>query len=239
MLRRKTILAVVPARGGSKGVLLKNIHPLLGRPLLAYVGDVVREAGYFDRAIVSTDHPQIAEAARDAGMQVPFYRPESLSGDWIGDHDVLHHALTTIEQMDHKQYDIVVMLQPTCPLRTTTHVNTAIIKLIEEHWDAVWTVSMTDIKYHPLKQLALSSDGKLSHYSSQGSAIIARQQLDQVYHRNGAAYVFTRECILNEKTTLPTHSGAVILEDAMVSIDTLEDFTTVEELLDSTVSRAN
>ena len=231
MLKGKTILAVVPARGGSKGVPLKNIYPLLGRPLLAYVGDVVREAGYFDRAIVSTDHLQIAEAAQEMGLDVPFYRPESLSGDRISDYDVLLHTLTAIEQLDHRQYDIVVMLQPTCPLRTTCQVTAAITKLIDEAWDAVWTVSMTDLKYHPLKQLALADDGKLNYYDAQGGSIIARQQLGQVYHRNGAVYVFTRECLLNEKTTLAKRTGALVLDDAMVSIDTLDDFETVERLL--------
>lgn len=239
MLKGKTILAVVPARGGSKGVPLKNIRPLLGRPLLAYVGDIVRQAGYFDRAIVSTDHPQIAEAARDMGLDVPFYRPESLSGDRISDYDVLLHALKAIEQLDQKQYDIVVMLQPTCPLRTTCHVTASVAKLIDEAWAAVWTVSMTDLKYHPLKQLVLSVDGKLGYYDAQGRSIIARQQLGQVYHRNGAAYVFTRECLLSEKTTLPKHTGALVLDDEMVSIDTHEDFKAVEQLLNRTVSKAD
>lgn len=231
MFKGKNILAVIPARGGSKGVPLKNIYPLAGRPLLAYVGDIVREVGYFDRAIVSTDHPGIAEVARPLGLEVPFYRPESLSGDRIGDYDVLLHVLTEMERLDKKQYDVVVMLQPTCPLRTAAQVKAAISKLIDEGWAAVWTVSMTDLKYHPLKQLKLSQNEKLELYDPMGGRIIARQQLTPIYHRNGAAYVFTRDCLLKDKTILPDHAGALVLETPMVSIDTLDDFKAVEQHL--------
>lgn len=232
MLKGKRILAVIPARGGSKGVPLKNIHPLGGRPLLAYAGDIVREAGYFDRAIVSTDHPGIAEVARPLGLEVPFYRPESLSGDRIGDYDVLLHALTEMERLDKTQYDVVVMLQPTCPLRTAAQVNDAVSRLIDGGWSAVWTVSRTDLKYHPLKQLKLAPSGELSLYDPKGRVIIARQQLDPVYYRNGAAYAFTRDCLLREKTILPDHASAIVLDTPMISIDTLEDFATIERLLE-------
>lgn len=223
MLRGKTLLAVVPARGGSKGIRLKNLHPLLGIPLVAYVGAMVKEAGYFDKAIVSTDHFWIAEIAHLAELRVPFRRPESLSGDLIGDYEVLAHALTEMESLDRMQYDVVVMLQPTCPLRKVAHITNTIAKLIDEEWDAVWTVSRTDLKYHPLKQLMLDKDGAMGYYDPRGSKIIARQQLTPIYHRNGAAYAFTRECLLEQKTTKGARTGAVIIEDTMISIDTLSD----------------
>ena len=83
MLAAKRILVVVPARGGSKGVKLKNIRPLNGVPLVALVGEVVQQLDYVDRAVVSTDHPRIAEVARASGLDVPFMRPEALSGDRV------------------------------------------------------------------------------------------------------------------------------------------------------------
>ena len=92
MLRGKRLLAIVPARGGSKGLPGKNLRPLLGVPLVARVGMVLAELGYFDRAVVSTDQPDIAQAARAGGLDAPFLRPESLSGDLVGDYDVLRHT---------------------------------------------------------------------------------------------------------------------------------------------------
>lgn len=231
MLGGKRIVAVVPARGGSKGVKLKNIHPLCGIPLVAHVGAVVRDVGFFDRAVVSTDHPGIAETARGAGLDVPFFRPPELSGDRIGDYEVLSHALAEVERLDAVRYDVIVMLQPTSPLRRPSHVTAAVTRLIDEGWDAVWTVSPSDLKYHPLKQLRVGADGAMDYYSPEGKAIIARQQLDQLYYRNGAAYAFTRECLVEQQTIKGKRSAAVVVDEPMVSIDTLEDFEKVEQLL--------
>ena len=232
MLKGRTLLAVVPARGGSKGVKLKNVHPLRGIPLLAHVGALVRELGYLDKPIVSTDHPAIAEVARASGLEVPFFRPAELSGDFISDHQVLSHALTEMERLDGVRYDVVVMLQPTSPLRRPAHVTVAVTKLIDEGWDAVWSVSPTDPKYHPLKQLKVLGDGSMDYYSPEGEAVIARQQLGQVYHRNGAVYAFTRECLLEQRTIKGKRTAAIVIDEPMVSIDTLVDFERVERLLD-------
>ncbi len=231
MLSGKRVLAVVPARGGSKGVKLKNIHPLLGVPLVAHVGALVRELGYLDKSIVSTDHPAIADVARASGLEVPFLRPQELSGDVVGDYDVLSHALTEMERLDGVRYDVVLMLQPTSPLRKQAHVTAAVSKLIDEGWDAVWTLSRTDLKYHPLKQLKLERDGTLEYCDPQGEAIVARQQLAQIYHRNGAAYAFTRECLLEQKTIKGRRTAGIVIQEPMTSVDTLEDFERVEQTL--------
>ena len=161
-------------------------------------------------------------------------RPENLSGDRIGDWDVLHHALLEAEREDSVAYDVIVMLQPTSPLRKVEHVRATIEKLIDESWDAVWTVSPTDLKYHPFKALTLAENGAMSLFDERGKQIIARQQLQPVYHRNGIAYALTRECILEQKTILGKKWSAVIVEDPAVSIDTLEDFEKVEKVLRNT-----
>jgi len=231
MLAGKQILVVVPARGGSKGVKLKNIHPLLGIPLIAHLAPVVRELTWLDRWVVSTDHSQIIEAAQAVGIDAPFIRPEWLSGDRIGDLDVLAHALEATESTDGRHYDAIVMLQPTSPLRTPAQVDATVRKLIEESWDAVWTVSPTDLKYHPLKQLTIAEDGAMSYFDPRGAQVIARQQLMPVYHRNGAAYAFTRECLLEQRTIRGARTGVVVIDEPMVSIDTLEDFARVEAAL--------
>ncbi|MBN1654549.1 MAG: acylneuraminate cytidylyltransferase family protein [Deltaproteobacteria bacterium] len=231
MLNEKTILAVIPARGGSKGVKLKNIRCIRGKTLISYVGDIVREVGFFDRAIVSTDHPEIAKAAKDVGLDVPFFRPESLSGDFISDFQVLHHAITAIERIDNRIYDVVVMLQPTCPLRKAKHVIDTVFLLDDGNWDAVWTVSPTDLKYHPFKSLLCSPAGQLYLFDDRGKNIIARQQLEPIYHRNGAAYAFRRCCLLEKKTILPERTSFIVIQELLLSIDTEEDFQTVERYL--------
>ena len=160
VFQQQSVVAVVPARGGSKGVPLKNIHPLLGRPLIAHVGELVQRLPWLDRAVVSTDHPEIAAAAEAAGLAVPFTGPRNYpaTGSVTGR---FAHALAAVEQIDGRTYDVVVMLQPTSPLRTPQHVTATVRKLVEEKWDAVWTVSPTDLKYHPLKQLCLEEDGAM------------------------------------------------------------------------------
>jgi len=231
MFKGRSILAVVPARGGSKGVKLKNIHPLLGIPLIAHTGALIRELGYVDKAVVSTDHPAIVEAVQKSGLEAPFMRPGELSGDLISDFQVLHHALTEMERLDGMRYDVVVMLQPTSPLRKPAHVTGVVAKLIDEGWDAVWTVSPTDLKYHPLKQLKLSGNGVMEFFDSQGGSIVARQQLDPIFHRNGAAYAYTRECLLEQHTVKGKRTAGLVIDEPMISIDTVEDFERVEWLL--------
>lgn len=230
MFKNHRILAVVPARGGSKGVKLKNLYPLGGKPLLEYAADVIHASEYFDCAVVSTDHEQIAQVARENNLSV-IHRPEELSGDRIGDWDVLNHALLEAERVAGVLYDVIVMLQPTSPLRNSAHVCACIEKCVDENRDAVWTVSPTDLKYHPLKALVLDESGAMNLYDENGKQIIARQQLQPIYHRNGVAYALTRECILNQKTIMGANWGAVVIEEPQISIDTLEDFEKVESLL--------
>ena len=230
MFEDRRILAVVPARGGSKGVKLKNLREVGGRSLVARVGDVIRDVAEIDHAVVSTDHDGIAAAAEAAGIAAPFRRPEPLSGDRIGDLEVLVHALEATEATDGQRYDVVVMLQPTSPLRTAEIVSAAIKMLVEGDWDSVWTVSKTDTKAHPLKQLTISG-GALDYYEGRGAEIVARQQLEPVYHRNGIAYAITRDCLLDQKSIRGKRCGALIVEGEHVSIDTEWDLALVELLL--------
>ncbi|MDX2479009.1 MAG: acylneuraminate cytidylyltransferase family protein [Desulfuromusa sp.] len=227
MIDGQRILVVCPARGGSKGIPLKNLKPFLGVPLVARVGHLVAELSGIDRAVVSTDSEEIARVASESGLASPFYRPEELSGDRISDLEVLTHALIEMERLDGLTYDIVVMLQPTSPLRRTEHVSNTIRMLIDGGWDAVWTVSETDSKNHPLKQLTVK-EGLLDYYDQAGKQIIARQQLVPVYHRNGVAYAIRRGCLIDQKSIKGDHTGALVLQGNMVSIDTIWDFELAE-----------
>ncbi|MHA1370874.1 MAG: acylneuraminate cytidylyltransferase family protein [Promethearchaeota archaeon] len=230
MYKNNTILAVVPARGGSKGIKLKNIYPLNNRPLISYTADIIKELDFIDRAIVSTDSEQIANIARYHGLDVPFYRPENLSGDRVGDWDVLLHALLQMEKIDRKKYDIILMLQPTSPLRKTQHVKITVKKLVDNGYDSVWTISPTDSKAHPKKQLVIK-DGFLHYYHPHGSDIIARQDLDPVYHRNGVAYAITRNCLIKNKNIKGEKTGFLIIDEPVSNIDTKMDILFTEFLL--------
>jgi len=231
-LHNKRILVIVPARGGSKGVKLKNIRPLNGAPLVASVGKVIQQLDYIDRAVVSTDHPEIARIAMESGLDVPFMRPESISGDIVSDWEVLHHALMATEEDDAETYDIIVMLQPTSPLRKPEHITMAIEKLIDGNYDAVWTISETDSKFHPSKQLILNGEIVEYYDPENGPKIVARQQLSPVYHVNGLVYAFTRDCLVNQRTKKGKKTSAVIIKETVVSIDTEYDFILAEFILD-------
>ena len=231
MYKDKKVLVVVPARGGSKGVKLKNIHLLAGKPLISYTADVALSTKLADLAIVSTDHQEIAEASKKYGLKVPFLRPENISGDRVSDWDVLHHALLACEQSEKTIYDVVVMLQPTSPFRTVGIVEACIQKLVDENLDSVWTVNTVDLKYHPLKLLKIADDGTFDYFDERGSQVIARQQLTPVYQRNGLAYAISRNCLLELKNIKGKRSGAVVTDIDYVNIDDLNDFKNAESLM--------
>jgi CMP-N,N'-diacetyllegionaminic acid synthase len=231
----KRILVVVPARGGSKGIPLKNLQSLAGAPLVAHAARAAAAVDCIDRAVVSTDHPAIRAAAMAAGLEAPFLRPASLSGDRIGDIEVLAHALQATEAATGEHFDVVLMLQPTSPLRDPGQVRAVLAKLVDEALDSVWTVSATDSKFHPLKQLCLDENGALSLWDPRGAAIVARQQLTTVYHRNGVAYALTRHCLLVQRSLLGMRAGAIVIEGPVANIDTAADLAHAESLLAKTV----
>ena len=230
MYKNYKILAIVPARGGSKGIKLKNLVSVGGVSLIDRVGHVIQQLPFLDRAIVSTDHSDIAKAARSIGIEAPFIRPESLSGDTISDVEVLSHALLEVEKSENNQFDIVVMLQPTSPFRTPEIVIEACDKLIKGNYDSVVTVSRTDPKGHPLKQFVVK-DNILRYYDERGKGIIARQQLDPAYHRNGLVYAMTRDCLLVQKTVIGNRTFPIVTEDYVPNIDSYDDIYYAEYLL--------
>lgn len=230
MIEERRVLAVVPARGGSKGIPMKNLRSVGGRPLVSLAGDVASAVPEIDRRVVSTDHPEIVRVAAEAGLDAPFLRPESIAGDRIGDWEVLLHALQATEAVDGVRYDIVVMLQPTSPLRRACDVSGTLSMLVEGGYDAVWSVSETDSKSHPLKQLTVR-DGMIDYWDPLGAQIIARQQLEPVYHRNGVAYAITRQCLLEQGTIHGSRTGAYMVGSESISIDTEWDMELVDFLL--------
>ena len=232
MFNDSRVLAVIPARGGSKGIPKKNIAPVAGKPLISYTTELTRNLPWLDATVVSTDSEKIAEVATQTPGVGVVWRPEELSGDRIGDHPVLRHALLAQEEQTGEHYDIVLMLQPTSPLRTINDVESCITTLEDGGWDAVWTVSETELTYHPRKQLALAPNGKLDFAIPGGHAIVARQELEPVFHRNGVCYAFTRDFLVeSESTYSQDKTSAFVTPGAHISIDTPEDLAAVEKII--------
>ena len=227
MINGKRVLAIVPARGGSKGIHLKNLRCIDGKPLVSLAAEVALAVPEIDRKIVSTDHPEIAKVSIEAGLCAPFQRPLDLSEDIVADWDVLAHGLGEMERLDEVQYDIVVMLQPTSPLRTPQDISGAINLLVSGGYDAVWSVTATDSKAHPYKQLTVVNQ-MLEYWDPMGKEVIARQQLEPVYHRNGVVYALSRECLLKQGTIKGMKTGAYVIDGAQISIDTEFDIFLVE-----------
>lgn len=232
MRRGKRVLAVIPARGGSKGIPHKNITPVAGIPLVHHTTKLLKELPWIDAAVVSTDDPAIAEESLRAGTVDIVWRPADISGDRVGDMPVLAHALSEQEANSDVEYDIVLMLQPTSPLRSVDEVEECIDTLLGGDWDSVWTVSETATSYHPQKQVRLSPGGKLEFYLDSGEQIVARQELQPAYHRNGVCYAFTAEFVRAGNSVFSSgRSTAVVLSRPHVSIDTAADLTLVESEL--------
>ena len=161
------VLAVIPARGGSKGIPRKNIIPIHGKPLLAYSIEPALKAATLTRVIVSTEDEEIAQVAREWGADVPFMRPSELATDRAKSLPVVQHAIRTLEVEEGQPYDAVVMLQPTTPLRTSEDIDRGVRMLFETGADSVVTVVEVG-GHHPFRMKRLLDDGRLINYLDQG-----------------------------------------------------------------------
>jgi len=191
------VLGIIPARGGSKGVVRKNIRVVAGRPLIAYVIDAAKTSRRLSQFVVSTDDEEIAGVARSLGCNVVI-RPEDLAADDTPMLPVVRHALRTVEQSHEIRFDYGVILQPTTPLRIGEDIDQAMEILIKTRADSVISVYRV-LDRHPARMYRLD-DGRLVPYATEPPGRL-RQDLPPVYHRNGAIYAF-RRTLLDENETL-------------------------------------
>jgi CMP-N,N'-diacetyllegionaminic acid synthase len=225
------ILAIIPARGGSKGIPKKNLKKVFGTSLVNRAVECAKASKIITDIYVSTDSQEIIKEVGKIGLRVPFMRPDELSGDRVGDYEVLRHGLIEYEQYFKKKIDIIVMLQPTSPLRSPAIVDDCISMLDINKLDTVWSVSDVDLKYHPLKQIVKNNDGYANLFDEEGKNIIARQQLQKTFVRNGACYVFSRNCITEQNTIYGKKMELKVMHTPQISIDTIEDLERVEKIL--------
>jgi len=187
------VLGLVPARGGSKGVPGKNVRPLAGHTLLEYTARAARESGVIDRVILSTDSPEIADAGRRAGLEVPFMRPAALAADNTPMLPVIEHALAEIARGGWSP-DIIVLLQPTSPLRRPVHIRDAVHLLRDTGADSVVTV--VEVPRHQSPDYVMRMDGgRLKPFLPEGARITRRQDARPAYSRDGTVYAFRRATV--------------------------------------------
>lgn len=226
------VLAVIPARGGSKGIPRKNLADLCGKPLIAYSIQAGLGARSITRLIVSTDDAEIAEVAKSFGADVPFMRPADLASDTAHSLPVVQHAVTAVESEEGNRYDVIVLLQPTTPLRTANDIDDGVGLLASSGADSV--VSVVDVgANHPFRMKRIEADGRLVNFVDQGfEDMRPRQELPRVYIRSGDLYISRRRVVMEENTLVGSNCRAIIVpDDRAVNIDTPLDLLRAEEKL--------
>lgn len=224
------ILGVIPARGGSKSILKKNIKEIAGRPLISYSIVEALRAKSLSRVIVSSDDEEILEVSRKYGAETPFIRPKELATDDALAIDVMIHAIKECERQEGKNYDYAVMLQPTTPIRKAEDIDATIEKLVSSNADSV--ISVVNVgAIHPYRMKKIVND-ELIDYAEEGIENLPRQKLPPIYIRNGAIYATERDVIVEKKTFKGKRCLAYIMpEERSVNIDSGIDWILAETLM--------
>ena len=225
------VLGIVTARGGSKGIPKKNIVPLLGRTLLDYTAQAALQSKLLTRVVLSTDCPEIAEAGRACGLEVPFLRPPELAHDDTPTIPVLQDVVRRLE-VDDLPYDAILTLQPTNPLRRSEDIDGAIEMLEQSDADSV--ISFVAVgERHPARMKSIDESGWVSDPSfSEAFEGQPRQKLPPLFLREGSIYL-TRRAILMEQNSLKGSrcKAWMISEERACNIDTPFDLFLAEQLL--------
>lgn len=219
MIDNKKVLAIIPARGGSKRIPKKNLKAISGKPMILYTIEAAKECKYIDKVIVSTDDEEIAAISMKAGAVVPFRRPEEFSGDGARLIDVLLHA---VEFYEHKgeRYDIIVLLLPSSPLRTGEDIHRSLDFFLKNGQRSV--VSISAVNEHPALVRQFEDKNKLVRLLDQEMAG-NRLKGKRFYKVNGAIYI-NRALELDEHTNLDNNElGYVLPKDRGLNIQEPED----------------
>jgi CMP-N,N'-diacetyllegionaminic acid synthase len=227
-----TVLALIPARGGSKSVPGKNLRPLGGKPLIAWTIEAARACPGLDRVVVTTDSPEIAAVARDYGAETPFLRPAEFARDDSSGDDPIFHALQWFEEHEGYQPEFVLALQPTSPFRTADDIAAALQLARERNADGI--TSVTPARQHPHWMKRILEDGRLVDYVERDRACQARQELPSVFALNGAIFLIRRTVLLNDRTWYPERTYAYVMPpERSLDIDTPWDFRLAELLAEA------
>lgn len=183
MIGGKSILALITARGGSKGIPGKNVRPAGGKPLIAWTVLAAKGSRYVDRVILSTDDRSIAAVAEQFGCEVPFMRPAELATDEADSMDTVRHALKSLSE----RYDYLILLQPTSPLRTTADIDAALERFFQS--GAITCVSVCEPDKSPYWMTTMTADGRVQPLFPPDQIPVRRQDAPPVFALNGAIYI--------------------------------------------------
>lgn len=233
MINQKKVLAIIPARGGSKGLPGKNIRLLNGIPLVAWPIKTALESRYIDRVIVSTDDEMIAKIALEYGADVPFLRPVELSQDDSPSSQAIIHAVKFCIDADG-EYDYIVLLEPTSPLTDTADVDKALEVLDGSSGFAIVGASKVE-STHPIYCATIKEDGFLQPYNRQSFAKpTRRQEVEDVYFFDGSLYISEVKQYLATETFYHQYTLPYIVPAwKALEIDTLLDFLKIETILNN------
>ncbi|MBR4708327.1 MAG: acylneuraminate cytidylyltransferase family protein [Pseudobutyrivibrio sp.] len=226
------MLAIIPARGGSKGLPGKNIRPLNGKPLIAYAVEAALKSEAIDRVIVTTDDEEIAEVAKAAGAEIPFMRPAELASDTASAVDVYIHAMDFMAELEGKRRDKFMVLLPTAPLRTSAHIDAAAALFEKEQGQTLISVSEAEVP--PSWYMEMNEVGRIHNagFAVKGNVVANRQVNDTFYVPNGAIFILDYDLLKEKRTYYSDNTvGFVMDRRDSVDIDYLEDFEYAEFLL--------
>lgn len=219
MYENKRILALIPARGGSKGIKDKNIINLCEQPLIAYTIKAALKSSYIDDVIVSTDSQAIADVAVSYGAAVPFMRPKELASDTSKTIDAVLHAITTLQKQG-RDYDVLILLQPTEPLRDTSDIDSSINEFFTHHYNSL--VSVSPVTDSPILIRSLDSNNKCRHLLN-CSSTVRRQDMKTYYVVNGAIYI-NYIADINSNTSFNDNEYAFVMQPShSIDIDEYSD----------------
>ncbi len=229
MYRGKSVLCIIPARAGSKGLPGKNIKNLHGKPLIAYTIEQAKNSKYIDRVIVSTESLDIADISRKYGAEVPFRRPAKLATDKSNIMDVLIHAIAWMKKKERADFDIVVLLHVTSPLRTSKDIDKCIEILVKKQADNVFSV--TEAHRNPyFNMVEINKDGKVGLVKK--GRFINRQAIPKVFDMNASIYVWWKDILMKKKSSFLKNSRIYVMpKEKSVDIDDYLDFKIAEMFL--------
>jgi len=226
-----SILALIPARGGSKGIPEKNTRDLAGKPLIAWTIETALNSNVCSKIVVTTENQKIIAIAQDWGAEVPFIRPEHLSGDEATSISVVQHAIEYFLTIGFDKSDYILLLQPTSPLRATEDIKNAVDIAQSKQADAV--VSVTDAPSHPYLTKKINPTGMLQSFFDEKFDNIRRQDLPPAYALNGAIYLNRISSLIEEKTFLPENKtyAYIMPPERSIDIDTPWDLRLAELII--------
>lgn len=227
-----SVLAVVPARGGSKSIPGKNLCRIGGISLVARAAAVAAAISWVDHSLLSTDDEDIAREGRAHGLEVPFMRPEALSGDLASSAEMWRHAWLAAEDHYGTGFDLSILLEPTSPLRRLEDVERTVAALVSGGHRAAATVSVAPAHFTPHKCLTVDARGLIGFFLEDGARFSTRQRIpSEFYFRNGVCYAVRRETVVDRGRIIEEDCAAVVIDRPLVNIDDPFDLELAEFLL--------